>query len=128
MKRLTLGLVIGALMFGSAAFGAKVGAHDLNVNGSVHATGFVIGDTGLSTTLGGVDTNYVNINNPNSGVRWQYAQILQGDYDPTNPPSLSCGPCGPAYAPAGSIYLRHVDEAHGELWFDTGSAWVKVAG
>jgi hypothetical protein len=123
-----LGLLIGALMFGSAAVGAKVATHDLNVNGAVHATGDVTGDTGLLTTLGGVDTNYVNINNPNGGVRWQYEQMLSGSYDPNSPPSLPCGPCGPAYAPAGSIYLRHVDAAHGELWFDTGSAWVKVAG
>lgn len=128
MRKIAAGLVIGALMFGSATVGARVAGKDLNVSGSVHATGFVTGDQGISTTLGGVDTNYVNVNNPNGGVRWQNTQILSGTYDPNDPPSLPCGPCGPAYAPAGSLYLRHVDGTHGELWFNTGSTWVKIAG
>lgn len=126
MNKIAVGLFVGLLMFGSAAMGAAV--RDLSLNGSVHATGDVIGDTGLSTTLGGVNTNYVNMNNPNGGIRWPTSQILSGDYDPNNPPSLSCGPCGPAYAPAGSLYLRHLDTTHGELWVDTGPIWVKVAG
>jgi len=105
MRRVLVGFLIGALMFGSGAVGAKIATHDLNVNGTVHATGFAIGDQGLQTTLGGVDTNYVNVNNANGGVRWQAVQILAGDYNPNTPPALPCGPCGPSTAPVGSIFI-----------------------
>lgn len=96
-----------------------------------HVTGFVIGDQGLATSLGGVDTNYVNINSMNGAVRWQTGYVLSSDLDPTQPqPPLPCGPCGPAYAPAGSLLLRQVGNM-GQLWFKFGSNaadWQKIGG
>jgi hypothetical protein len=86
-----------------------------------HVTGTVTGDQGLATSLGGVDTNYVNVNNAFGGVRWQFVQIVYLDSDPT---------LSGRDVPAGSLGLRHVSDTSGELWFKVGAGqteWTRIA-
>lgn len=111
MKNIIIGVVLALL--GAVCVDAAVK--------DFHVTGTVTGDQGLATSLGGVDTNYVNVNNSAGGVRWQFAQIVYLDADP-----LVSG----RDVPAGSLGLRHVSDTQGELWFKSGPTptdWQRIA-
>jgi hypothetical protein len=113
MKRITLALALVSLFVTGAFLGAAVK--------DFHVTGTVTGDQGLATSLGGVDTNYINVNNALGGVRWQFVQIVYLDGDPT---------LSGRDVPAGSLGLRHVSDTNGELWFKVGplaTDWTRIA-
>ncbi len=132
MRRVALGLLIGALIFGVAFAGAKVAtvtnpmSADLNANSFqvYNAAGY--GVNGDETSVG-----------PNFVATHEYwFSVNAGPLDDpiveaeagTDAPSTDFG--ASTFKP-GSLYLRHVDATHGELWFKTGPTatdWTCVAG
>ncbi len=132
MRRLLAGLTLGALIFGVAFAGAKVAtvtnpmSADLNANHFqvYNAAGY--GVNGDETNIG---ANYV-------ATHEYWFSVNPGPLDDpiveakagTLAPSADTGA---ATFKTGSIYLRHVDATHGELWFKTGPTaadWTCIAG
>lgn len=132
MRRLLAGLTIGALAFGAGAVGAKVAtvtnpmSADLNANTFqvYNAAGY--GVNGDETNIG---ANYVGTHeylfSVNHGVLDDpIVEAMAGTLAPS-------ADTGAATFKPGSIYLRHVDATHGELWFKTGPTaadWACIAG
>jgi hypothetical protein len=133
MRRVLIGLLLGALIFGVAFAGAKVATVTNPMGASLDGGGFNIGnvtnyETAAGAILGG------------DGITgWTVALAMSPQTGPSAPPFTLdfAGTADPSVAPpignnpVGSVYRRRVDSAHGELWFKTGPAatdWVKVAG
>ncbi len=132
MRRLLAGLAIGALAFGAGAVGAKVVtvtnpmSADLNANSFqvYNAAGY--GVNGDETSVG---PNFVATHeywfSVNPGPLGDpIVEVMAGTLTPS-------ADTGAATFKPGSLYLRHVDATHGELWFKTGPTaadWTCIAG
>lgn len=132
MRRLLTGLAIGVLAFGAGAVGAKVvtvtNPMSADLNGGTYLIDNVAG-VQMSGDESSIGANYVGTHeylfSVNHGVLDDpIVEAMAG----TLAPSVDTGAA--TFKP-GSLYLRHVDAAHGELWFKTGPTaadWTCIAG
>lgn len=145
MKRILLGLLLGAMVFGVAFAGAKVAtvtnpmSADLNANGfdimgastvnaiNFEADGYLRGHNLIA--VNGAGQNRASVSSCDNDYGCVFLQAGDG-----SGPGVRAGSADPTVAPcpamaAGSLYLRHVDADNGEVWAHVGSdacAWIRV--
>lgn len=132
MRRLVVGLVLGALVFGVAFAGAKVATVTNPMSADLDANHFQVynaagyGVNGEETWIG---ANYVATHEYLFSVNpGPLADPIVEAKAGTDLPSTDFGAA--TFKP-GSLYLRHADATHGELWFKTGPTaadWTCIAG
>lgn len=129
MRRFLAGVALGAVIAVPTAIGAgalkdatfgTVTVNDIEQpvggGGNLGVVGFH-GNQSLDAAVGINPQDFVQLfYSPGN-----FVNVGTGTADPT------VAPCTPGFP--GSLYLRHVDSATGELWFKAGGncAWVKVA-
>lgn len=128
MRRVALGLLLGALIFGVAFAGAKVATVTNPMSADLDANHFQVfnaagyGVNGDETNIG---ANYVGTHeflvsvDPGVLGNGPIATVTAGRNDPSVTPPAGESP---------TVLIRWVTATQRELWFNTGTGWVKVAG
>lgn len=130
MKRVLIGLALGALIFGVSFAGARLATVTNPMTADVNGNGYSI--LNLARLQVGVVGQFGS-NDPAQPIR---GTITMGDGTAGEGVEIVAGHEDPAAAafhlPPGTIYLRHAADERGELWLqecvDAAPCWMKVAG
>ena len=124
MRRLLVGLLLGALIFGVAFAGAKVATVTNPMSADLNANSFQV----YNAAGYGVNGDETNIGANYMGTKDVLLSTAPGVLGASPLATVTAGTADPNTDPHGAatLYLRRIDSTHAELWFNTGNGWTRL--